>query len=192
MFSGKLHTLKLANRLHPMVGQRNRLAKLQVVEHHNRQTAAFHFLRVGVDDILLKMETRAPDVRDARAGGDVASSLHFREEIGLDMHHDNSPSSPIDIVAGGGEIVGLRRVVELEKHAVVHMAELIHVVPTDLQRQRMVEFGRFLRILYACRFAHIILDVLCFYLAAKLQKKIQLTKIFPKLFVFLQTKTVKV
>ena len=132
LMSLELHALKLANRLHPMVGQRNRLVFLQVVEHHNRQTATFHFLRVGVDDILLQMETRAPDVRDARAGGDVASSLHFREEIGLDVHNNDGLATPIDIVARGGEIVSLRRVVKLEKHAVVHVSERIHVVPTNL------------------------------------------------------------
>ena len=132
LMSLELHALKLANRLHPMVGQRNRLVFLQVVEHHNRQTATFHFLRVGVDDILLQMETRAPDVRDARASGDVAASLHLREEIGLDVHHDNGLVLPIHIRADGRKILRFRRVVKLEKHAVVHVSERIHVVPTNL------------------------------------------------------------
>lgn len=115
-----------------MVEQRNRLALVQVVEHHNRQAAAFHLLCVGVDDILLQMETRAPDVRNARAGGDMAASLHLREEIGLDVHHDNGLVLPIHIGADGRKILRFRRVVKLEKHAVVHVSERVHVVPTNL------------------------------------------------------------
>lgn len=115
-----------------MVGQRNRLALVQVVEHHNRQATAFHLLRVGVDDILLQVETRAPDVRDTCASGNVAASFHFREKIGLDVHHDDGLVLPIHIGADSRKILRFRRVVKLEKHAVVHVSERIHVVPTNL------------------------------------------------------------
>ncbi len=139
-----------------MVGQWNRLALVQVVEHHNRQATAFHLLRVGVDDILLQVETRAPNVRDARASGDMAASLHLREEIGLDVHHDNGLVLPIHIGADGRKILRFRRVVKLEKHAVVHVSERVHVVPTNLQRQRVMEFLRLRSALYVCRLSHII------------------------------------
>ena len=89
-------------------------------------------MRVGVDYILLQVETRAPDVRDTCASGNVAASLHLREEISLDVYHDNGLVLPIHIGADGRKILRFRRVVKLEKHAVVHVSERVHVVPTNL------------------------------------------------------------
>ena len=52
----------------PGGGEGHGLVADQVVEHHYGEAAALHFPGVGVDDVLIQLETLVANLRDARSG----------------------------------------------------------------------------------------------------------------------------
>ena len=70
-----LQAIVLANGLAPIVWEGHGLVVDQVVEHHDGEAAAFHFLRIHVDDVLFQLETLVPNLRDSGSGGNVFASL---------------------------------------------------------------------------------------------------------------------
>lgn len=115
------------------------MAFVEVVEDHDGGAAALDFFCIDVKKLLFQMETLVPDMGDTCAAGDVVACFHLCHEVGFDMGHDDGDLLPIDILAGGGEILCLRGVIELEEDGVVYMAELVHVVEADLEGDYVVE-----------------------------------------------------
>ena len=69
----------------------------------------------------------------------MVAGLNLRNEFSINLCHNDGHLLPIHILADGSKIVGLRRIVELKIDCVVHVAELIDVVESDLNRQDMPE-----------------------------------------------------
>ena len=66
---------------------------------------AFDFLRIGIYDILFKMETLVSYLGYTSTSGNMVIAFNLRNKISLNLHNYNSQPFPIHILAHGGVLV---------------------------------------------------------------------------------------
>ena len=82
-----------------LVDECHGLAKLQIVQDHNRETSAFQFHGVSVEDFLFERKTLVSNPSDARSGCNAVVCLYLGNELSLYLRHDNGCAFPINVMA---------------------------------------------------------------------------------------------